>query len=88
MLKITEIIVAKSKTFGQDGWILTKLAEQKNEANIQPFWPNKFGVLNDENRQRGKYIYKSANFLLWVIGVLSSVWDMYHACDLKISQKQ
>ena len=37
MLKITEIIVAKSKTFGQDGWILTKLAEQKNEANIQPF---------------------------------------------------
>ena len=33
-------------------------------------------------------IYKSANFFLWVNGVLSSVSDMYHACDLKISQKQ
>ena len=37
MLKITEIIVAKIKIFGQDGLILTKFAEQKNEANIQPF---------------------------------------------------
>ena len=38
MLKITEIIVAKIKIFGQDhGWILTKFAKQKNEANIQPF---------------------------------------------------
>ena len=37
MLKITEIIVAKIKIFGQDVGILTKFAKQKNEANIQPF---------------------------------------------------
>ena len=37
MVKITEIIVAKIKIFGQDGWILIKFAKQKNEANIQPF---------------------------------------------------
>ena len=36
MLKITEIIVAKIKTFGQDhGWILTKFAKKKND--ILPF---------------------------------------------------
>ena len=65
MLKITEIIVAKIKIFGQDhDWILTKFAKQKNEANIQPFWPSKFGVLNDENRQRGKYIQVSKFFSL------------------------
>ena len=30
MLKITEIIVAKIKTFGQDhGWILTKFAKKR-----------------------------------------------------------
>ena len=44
--KITEITVAKIKIFGQDGWILTKFAKQKND------------VLNDGNRQRGK-IYTS-----------------------------
>ena len=54
MLKITEITVAKIKILGQDGWILTKFAKQKSEANMQPFSPSKFGVLNDENRQRGK----------------------------------
>ena len=37
MLKITEIIVAKIKTFGQDVGILTKFAKEKNEASIQPF---------------------------------------------------
>ena len=39
MLKITEIIVAKIKILGQDGWILTKFAKKKkkNKANIQPF---------------------------------------------------
>ena len=80
MLKITEIIVAKIKIFGQDhGWILTKFAKQKNEANIQPFWPSKFGVLNDENRQRGKYIQVSKFFSLseWsfiCVGYVSCVW--------------
>ena len=64
MLKITEIIVAKIKIFGQDVGILTKFAKQKNEANIQPFWPNEFGVLNDENRQCGKYIQVSKFFAL------------------------
>ena len=43
-------------------------------------------MLNDENRQRGKYIQVSKFFR--VNAVLSSVSDMYHACDLKISQKQ
>ena len=31
MLKITEIIVAKIKILGQDGWILTKFAKKKKE---------------------------------------------------------
>ena len=47
------------QAWGQDGWILAKLifclfmdrgevevhkhAKKKNEANIQPFWPNKLG---------------------------------------------
>ena len=34
MLKITEITVAKIKILGQDGWILTKFAKQKSEANM------------------------------------------------------
>ena len=50
--KITEITVAKIKIFGQDGWILTKFAKQKND------------VLNDGNRQRGKYIQVSKFFAL------------------------
>ena len=37
MLKITEIIEAKIRIFGQDGGILTKFAKQKNEANRQLF---------------------------------------------------
>ena len=30
-------MVAKIKILGQDGWILSKVAKQKNDANIQPF---------------------------------------------------
>ena len=67
MLKITEIIVAKIKTFGQDVGILTKFAKEKNEANIQPFWPNEFGVLNDENRQCEKY-------LVYGISIMRVIW--------------
>ena len=33
------------QVWGQDGWILAKFffLQKKNEANIQPFWPNKLG---------------------------------------------
>ena len=56
--------MAKIKIFGQDGWILTKFAKQRNEVNIQTFCPSKFGVLNDEHRPRGKYIQVSKFFAL------------------------
>ena len=76
--------MAKIKIFGQDVGILTKFAKQKNEAKIQPFWPNEFGVLtmkivSVEN------IYKSAYFLLWVNGILSSVWDT--VCIMRVIWK-
>ena len=60
MLKITEIIVAKIKNI----WSRCRDIDQVRKTKERGQYTNEFGVLNDENRQCGKYIQVSKFFAL------------------------
>ena len=77
MLKITGIVVAKVKIFGDDGGILTKFAKQKNEVSRQPFWQLLSYV--EKNLQVNNFFLRRVLYK-----VLCSDWDLWEAARVDI----